>query len=334
MIFSTGRSKMGFFEDRMDCCISLTPFSLSHPSFEGRYRWKATLFRHRMTDEDNQSQSPNEELFFLYRGKRISSDAGFLLKGDSQSSRFDDLLKRGEFPEFTDPTVYIEVHRIQKEKPGNLPEPGYLVSELKSEALKNYNSTITSKDMRPGNADWESWKNCQLVLPNDEDPLLLHLYIGQASGAHEGGWQSRGGKSLDCVRSHSAFRIFSDVQSETVYTDRVGFILFNLERSEDDGWCAVTQNEENLINPLSLELFLDRSEKELVELARKWRNERPVFVVTKKTNSTPSEIAGVAKEHAKVAESLVSFVDSNFWDDWLPWFGDSLTGKAWNSNQP
>jgi hypothetical protein len=319
-------SELKFEEVRKKIQINEEIFKLEHPVFSGKYRWTATLFRHRLTDEYLDDFGPNEELYFLYKDKQIRSDPNFKLDGKTKSEKIINLVHQTKLPDFRDPSVYLEVYSIPKNTKESFRDCYKCKEQGEGGMLSGKKSSISVDEFQPGHKDWCNWWGNK-----SERTERLELYAGQANGAHHWGWEARGGRSLECIPSQKGFKIFNDPDTDnTVYANRAGFILFNIQKQVEGTWVSILQGQSDQLNPLATPLYIDKSEHSLISTVEKWKDTHPILFHTTRANSTPEGVDNIVKVDLDIiGENLSNFIRSYFHDDWLVWFGKSLTGKSW-----
>jgi hypothetical protein len=280
-------------------------FDLNHPSVQGRYRWVAHGFRHRLTD--TATYGLHDELLEAFRDGWPG-----VLTERSFDGRIHELIHLLGLPNTSTPVLYVEVYDITD---GGRNKP------LREEHLNMASTTNRNRHLRPFNTVqrglmgaakplfamsptplrdlfapisttfskwWTPMPSARAsILAGSSTPgkeYCLDLDAGQASGAHTYGWLARGGRSIG-IQGNNSLNIASSTPippptstagtphayaPRDVHLRRAGFLLFELQRQTEDGtWVHVPQDTDSNVNPLSMPIFLDRSETELVEEIKK-----------------------------------------------------------------
>lgn len=274
-------------------------FELHHPSLQGTYRWKAHLYRHRLVRHagPHAIYGVHEQLVPDFHQKNTR------LVAKTIDQRRMEFIEEMELPSTATPTLYIEVHgvfrqnyHLYKDK-GDRPKSDWNNNWKKNTKYGNVKGNTVQRGLlsNPANTagpslrnllkshgGWSKWWNKSAPPGADDDGLLeLRIDVGQASGAHTYGWLARGGKGLWTIGSDKIDLHCPDVAPDKttdppkftgIRLNRAGFILFELQRKDSkgvfrsvsqDGIWGLTPN--CAINPLSLPIVLDFSEKFLVD---------------------------------------------------------------------
>jgi len=297
-------------------------FNLCHPSIQGRYRWVAHGFRHRLTD--TATYGLHDELL-----EAFCDGWPGVLKERSFDGRIHELIHLLGLPNTCTPVLYVEVYditdggrkKLLKEEHLNMARttkrnrhlsPFNTVQRgLMTAAMPLFKNSPTPLDdlFAPISTTFSSWWTPMPIgrassLSKTKTPgkeYCLDLDAGQASGAHTYGWLARGGRSIG-IQGNNSLNIASStaIPSPTstagsslayhpkdVHLRRAGFLLFELQRQTEDGaWVHVPQDTDSNMNPLSMPIFLDRSETELVEEIKK----RSVWVKHRANNTITSDM--------------------------------------------
>ena len=264
-------------------------FDLSHPSIIGHYRWKVHGFRHRLVDLGSSSFGFHEELI-----EHFTNDPHSIFTKRAYGERVYELIDGLCLPNSCTPVLYIEVYDIENgglkpvgEKNLNISKTGNRTRHLaphttvQTGLLRGAAPSINLKTLMKSVGGFSSWWKPLTTTMHSGLPIrnfALKVDAGQASGALTFGWLARGGKSIE-VKGNANLWMTSSSSLPTTTTssppalldlrlERAGFLLFELERLEEDVWQSVPQDTERQVNPLSMPLFLDDAETVLVELIK------------------------------------------------------------------
>jgi hypothetical protein len=371
---------------------------LKHPSIEGKYRWVAHGFRHRLANTSNYGL--HDELLEAFRDgwPGVLHERSF----DGRIHEFIDLIG---LPNTCTPVLYVEVYDITdggRNKPmseeflnmarttnrnRHLSPFNTVQTGLMRAAKPLFHGTKTPLDdlFAPISTTFSTWwapmtpaMARSLARSSPSKEYCLDLDAGQASGAHTYGWLARGGRSIG-IQGNNSMNIASSIpipaptstagtlppyKPQDVHFRRAGFLLFELQRqTENKTWVHLPQDTDSNVNPLSLPIFLDRSETELVEAIkersvwvkklgnkhitsgmypiRTWSknhhhlNQRfnNMHTMTKSGHRTlPANAPTLEDDLYKVVMALRTLILSRshgLFEHMIPEFGESLSGTVW-----
>ena len=334
----------------------------NHPSLKGDYRWIAHGVRMRL--KKGTIFGVHDELIDVLEGNSLS------LFGEDVTYRDKcrEFVKLVDLPSTATPVLYIEVHGIFAE---NF-DVGNAISSAQSRVnnwsksikhchvrlkgltvqnglLKNPSNTIKPRP-KAWTKRWRSFWMPHAPPPNNEE---LRIDVGQANGAHTYGWLDRGGHALRLKGSNDldfhASRVTTSTKPpifEDMSLSRAGFLLYELQKKTLEGWKEVRQDDDNDINPLSIPIILDYSEKYLITYCQKvaWAKKNdskntgsgsyPLRTYAWKRNHYSHEFkvdSNLGKDMQEIQDQLKLFIEdkSQLLDNDIPEFGEVLDRGEW-----
>ena len=266
-----------------------------------------------------------------------------------------------EFPLTKEPTLYVEVTTLRNKALDLKPLMEWGLNRhsnvVKKKLLVSSTPGPSFTTIFPGGTKgkkWKSWWGSKHTVSGSEPSsalgLRLNVKAGQASGSHNEGWFSRGGRMINTT-AESCHKMSGERNVggwKNVRLERAGLILFSIEANLGDEWVGIPQDHNNLTNPLSLPIHLDGAEQELIKIINDkaikilddWEgsssnpkgNQYPLESWSKNSHSLPKKIANksnIGKDYEKIRTKLSEFVKDRLFMHWFPWFEDSISGSVW-----